>query len=142
MQFNLYKLTECFYYKNCCYYQVVEGIEKVTNKSNLVNMSSKKTNKNISAAFDFLPIVREILQKIASPETSEKDISTIANQFSEKMKEAQKILHNTPGLELTEEEQIQKIAELEEMIKQKQHLIDECTKQIQEWNNEGNQSNE
>ncbi|EAY02931.1 hypothetical protein TVAG_040810 [Trichomonas vaginalis G3] len=58
------------------------------------------------------------------------------------MKEAQKILHNTPGLELTEEEQIQKIAELEEMIKQKQHLIDECTKQIQEWNNEGNQSNE
>lgn len=100
-------------------------------------MSSKKSNKKTSAAFDFLPIVRELLQKIASAETTEKDIATIANQFSEKMKEAQKVLHNTPGLELTEEEQNQKIAELEEMIKQKQHLIDECTKNLKEWNVEG-----
>jgi len=51
-----------------------------------------------------------------------------------KMEEAQKVLANMPGLELTEEEQIQKISELESMIEQKQKLIDECTAVLNYWN--------
>lgn len=52
------------------------------------------------------------------------------------MEEAQQILRNTSGLDLTEEEQERKLKELEAIIAQKQHLIDECTKFLEEWNNE------
>ena len=98
-------------------------------------MSSKP--KKEKDTYAFLPIVYELLKKVTSAETTDKDIANITNQFIAKMSEAQKCLQATPGLELTEEEQLHKIKELEEMIKQKQLLIDECTKSLQEWSNEG-----
>ena len=99
-------------------------------------MSTKKSKT--SKPFEFIPIVRECLNLLVKSEATEKDISHIASQFNEKMEEAQKILAHTPGLDMTEEEQEQKIADLKEAIRQKQHLIEECQKCFESWRNEEN----
>ena len=94
----------------------------------------KKENKEKSDdPFALLPCVYEILKKLTMAETSDKDIQTAANAFMEQMNKAQNALRQTPGLELTEEEQNQKISQLEEMIRQKEQLIEECTKCLSQW---------
>ena len=94
----------------------------------------KKENRDKDDPFALLPIVYDLLKKFTLAETTDKDIQTTANAFMEQMNKAQKALRQTPGLELTEEEQNQKISELEEMIKQKEQLIEECTKCLESWN--------
>ncbi|OHT03233.1 hypothetical protein TRFO_29420 [Tritrichomonas foetus] len=97
-------------------------------------MSSRRGKK--ANPFEFIPIVRELLNLLVKPEATEKEISNVASQFVNKMDEAQKILANTPGLDMTEEEQEQKIADLQEAIRQKQHLIEECQRCFESWKDE------
>lgn len=86
--------------------------------------------------FDFIPIVKRLLQLLMNPNTTEKDITQCAGQFREEMDKAQKNLLATAGLDMTEEEQKQKISDLEEAIRQKQHLIEECQRCFESWQND------
>ena len=54
-----------------------------------------------NSPFDFLPLVHELLKNIVSPTSKEIDIQNIVQKFTNRMEEAQKILANTPVLELT-----------------------------------------
>ena len=110
----------------------LEKKKKILNCQFYIYIMSK--SKNDDEIYSFLPIVHELLKKFTLPDTTDKDITAIANAFNEKMAEAQKRLHATHGLELTESEQKKKIQELQEMIEQKQRLIDECTQKLNEWN--------
>ena len=101
-----------------------------------MSTKSRKENKDKEDPFAFLPIIFDLLKKFTLAETTEKDIANVANSFNEQMTKANKALHQTPGLELTEEEQLQKIKELEEMIEQKEQLIEQCTKSLQQWTEE------
>ena len=66
-------------------------------------------------------------------EATEKDIAQCSSQFIQKMDEAQKYISNVPGLDMTEEEQNQRIEELKEAIRVKKHLIEQCEKCFETW---------
>ena len=89
--------------------------------------------KKLSKKFNFIPNVRQILTLISSPDAQLKDIIDSATQFRNNMEEAQKILNQIPGLDMTEEEQIQKIEDLKNAIKQKKRLLEECERCYQSW---------
>ena len=94
---------------------------------------SRRENRNRDRPFDFIPIVKSILSEIRKSEATEKEMVLLATQFREEMDKAQKILAATPGLDMTEEEQKQKIRDLEEAIAQKEHLIAECQRCFESW---------
>jgi DNA-directed RNA polymerase specialized sigma54-like protein len=95
-------------------------------------MSRRQRNK--SSPFNFIPIVHDAIHLLAKCDSTQKDrMAQLTNQFMSKMEEARKVLENTPGLDMTEEEQIQKIADLEAAIHQKQALIAECTELFESW---------
>lgn len=86
--------------------------------------------------FEFLPIVKNCLELLLKPETTEKDITACARAFNEEMRKAQKFLTVTPGLDVTEEEQIRKIKDLEQAIAQKEALLAQCQELFKSWQTE------
>ena len=94
---------------------------------------SRRENRNRDRPFDFIPIVKRVLSLLRKSETTEKEMAHCATQFREEMDKAQKSLAATPGLDMTEEEQKQKIRDLEEAIAQKEHLIAECQRCFESW---------
>lgn len=92
---------------------------------------NRRENRNRD--FDFIPIVKRVLSLLMKAETTEKDMAVCASQFREEMDKAQKNLAATAGLDMTEEEQKQKIRDLEEAIAQKRHLLEECQRCFESW---------
>jgi hypothetical protein len=84
-----------------------------------------------SSPFNLLPLVHEAIHSIARSER-EKMLYAI-QQFNQRMADAQKVLARTPGLDMTESEQLQRIANLEEAIRQKEELIAECSRRLESW---------
>lgn len=93
---------------------------------------SKKTQ------FEFIPIVRELLNLLVKPDSPdrEQEITRVSREFLQKMDEAQRALANAPGLDMTEEEQEQKIEDLQRAIDQKKQLIEECQRCFESWQDE------
>ena len=97
---------------------------------------SRRSKREKIPTFDFLPIVKEILNLHVDPsvQNREKDIEAACNKFLDTLKEAQRYLTSASGLDMTEEEQEQKIRDLELAIQQKKQLIEECQKCFDSWN--------
>jgi hypothetical protein len=92
-------------------------------------MQRRKSDK--SAPFNFLPIVRDAIY-VLTKDDKEK-MTQLISQFNAKMANAMRKVENTPGLDMTEAEQLQKIANLEEAIRQKEELIFECQREFESW---------
>jgi hypothetical protein len=86
-----------------------------------------------SDPFDFVQCVRDCLALLVKDGVTEKEVTQCANEFNQRMDRARKKLAEAPGLEMTEEEQLQRIADLEEAIRQKEYLIQECRKCFETW---------
>lgn len=94
-------------------------------------MSSKRSKQ--SATFEFLPLVRNCINMLVKEDVSEKDLTQGLREFIQKMDEAQRYIANVPGLDMTEEEQNQRILDLKEEIRMKKHLIEQCEKCFETW---------
>jgi hypothetical protein len=95
-------------------------------------MSRRQRTK--SSPFNFIPIARDATHLLAKCRSTEKDrVTQLTNQFISKMEEARKVLDGTPGLDMTEEEQIQKGADRKATIHQKQALIAQYAKLFESW---------
>jgi hypothetical protein len=94
-------------------------------------MSTRRGDR--SDPFDFVQCVRDCLALLVKAETTEKDMNQCVTEFMTRMDRAKKKLQETPGLDMTEEEQYQRIADLEEAISQKERLIAECQKCFESW---------
>lgn len=94
-----------------------------------MNRRSKKTQ------FEFIPIVKELLNLLVKPDSPnrEQEIIKVSQDFLQKMEDAQKALASAPGLDMTEEEQEQKIAELQEAISNKKKLLEDCNRCFESW---------
>ena len=86
---------------------------------------------------EFLPIVKNCIELLLKSETTEKDITECANRFNKEMRKAHKFLTGTPGLDVTEEEQLRKIRDLEQAIAQKEALLAQCQELFKSWQTEG-----
>jgi hypothetical protein len=56
--------------------------------------------------------------------------------FNARLSDAHKVVNSTPGLDMTEAEQLQRIADLEAAIRQKEELIAECARRFAAWRQE------
>lgn len=92
----------------------------------------KKESKD---KIDFLPIVKKCLTKLVNPE-SDRDIIACVNKFNKEMRKAHNILTSTQGLDITEEEQLQRIQDLKQAIEQKKALLEECIACFESWKEE------
>ncbi|KAK8878382.1 hypothetical protein M9Y10_005150 [Tritrichomonas musculus] len=91
-----------------------------------------------SKKFEFISIVRDLLSLLVNSDATDKEqeITRLSHEFLNKMEEAQKVLADTPGLDMTEEEQEQKIEDLQRAIDQKKLLIEECQRCFESWKDE------
>jgi hypothetical protein len=75
--------------------------------------------------------VRDAIHALAKDD--QERMGQLIAQFNSQMAGAVQLLENTPGLDMTEEEQLERIAELEEAIRQKEELILECRREFELW---------
>lgn len=96
------------------------------------------SRRSKKSQFEFIPIVRELLNLLVKPDSPdrEQEITRVSREFLQKMDEAQRALANAPGLDMTEEEQEQKIEDLQNAIAQKKQLIEECQRCFESWQDE------
>ena len=96
------------------------------------------SRRSKKSQFEFIPIVRELLNLLVKPDSPdrEQEITRVSREFLQKMDEAQRALANAPGLDMTEEEQEQKIEDLQRAIDQKKQLIEECQRCFESWQDE------
>jgi hypothetical protein len=84
-----------------------------------------------SSPFNLLPLVREAMYSIRRDEREK--MSQAIQQFNQRLADSHKVLANTRGLDMTESEQLQRIADLEEAIRKKEELIAECSRRLESW---------
>jgi hypothetical protein len=57
-------------------------------------------------------------------------------QFITRLAEVLKEVDSTSGLDMTETEQLQRIADLEAAIRQKEELLAECARLVESWHDQ------
>jgi hypothetical protein len=83
--------------------------------------------------FDFIQPVRELIQLCVKPDAQEAEVARRAGEFNTKIDDARKLLASKRGLEMTEQEQLDKIRHLEAAIEQKKQLIAICGERFESW---------
>lgn len=95
--------------------------------------ATPKKQRNTLKKLTFIQNVKEVLELLYKPNVDIKEIHMAVEKFNNQMDNVREELKKSIGLDMTEEEQLQKIQDLEKSIELKKKLIEECRKCYESW---------